>query len=66
MRGIVVLAIVLDIFNQTISPKQQVRYELDSIQNKLKQVNTLQSNQVEKYRKIKLFLLDPTEGNNNK
>ena len=57
------VAIVLVIFSETISTKQQVRNELDSIQTKLNQLNTLQSNQVEIYRNINLFLLDPTEGN---
>ena len=61
--GIAVVAIVLFIFNETISTKQQVRNELDSIQIKINQLNTLQSNQVEIYRNINLFLLDPTEGN---
>jgi len=61
--GIAVISIVLIIFNETISTRQQVRDQLDSIQKKLNQLNTLQSNQVEIYRNINLFLLDPTEGN---
>ena len=63
MLGIAVISIVLIIFSETISTRQQVRNELDSIQINLNQLNTLQGNQVEIYRNINLFLLDPTEGN---
>jgi len=64
--GIAVVTIVLFIFSKTISTRQLVRSEFDSIQIKLNQLNTLQSNQVEIYRNINLFLLDPTEGNRSK
>ena len=65
MLGIAVISIVLTIFSETISTKQQVQNQLESIQTKLNQLNTLKSNQVEIYRNINLFLLDPTEGNRN-
>ncbi len=60
--GLIAVSIVIVFFIQTLDSRHEVNQELEQLQGKQSVVRHISKNNLEIFRNIELFLLDPTIG----
>ena len=63
LLGFIIVSALLFILNDIISTKQQLTNRLSGIHKQLSRLESIHDNQLNFYRHIDLFLLDPSQGN---